>query len=74
MFERSGFEDDGIFDWDILKKQKEQAGGAGGGGPFIKLGEYIHTLTLLLFKSDKLFVDIIVSTTLVFIFCLIIVL
>jgi hypothetical protein len=24
LFERQGFEDDGIFDWDILKKQKEQ--------------------------------------------------
>lgn len=37
LFERQGFEDDGIFDWDILKKQKEQGaaggfvGGAGGG-------------------------------------------
>lgn len=24
LFERQGFEDDGIFDWDVLKKQKEQ--------------------------------------------------
>jgi hypothetical protein len=24
LFERQGFEDDGIFDWDILKKQKER--------------------------------------------------
>ena len=27
LFERQGFEDDGIFDWDILKKQKEQGSG-----------------------------------------------
>jgi len=26
LFERQGFEDDGIFDWDILKKQKDQGG------------------------------------------------
>jgi hypothetical protein len=23
LFERQGFEDDGVFDWDLLKKQKE---------------------------------------------------
>ena len=23
LFERQGFEDDGLFDWDILKKQRE---------------------------------------------------
>lgn len=40
LFERQGFEDDGMFDWDILKKRKEQLTGgavvvptgAGGGG------------------------------------------
>jgi hypothetical protein len=38
LFERQGFEDDGIFDWDILKKQRDQGvtlppgvGGVAGG-------------------------------------------
>lgn len=33
LFERQSFEDDGMFDWDIIKKQQHQAeGGEAGGG------------------------------------------
>lgn len=28
LYERQGFEDDGIFDWDLLKKKQEQIGGS----------------------------------------------
>jgi hypothetical protein len=32
LFDRQGFVDDGLYDWDIMKKAQEQGGGAAGAG------------------------------------------
>lgn len=39
LFERQSFEDDGVFDWDIIKKQQQAGGASGGSHPAEAEGE-----------------------------------